>query len=1730
MVKTTLLFTFGITQAQWGNPFGNRQGANTPIDTATCKWLPWGAWAECRGVCGSGVQTRVRRCLGGIAGSCCQGNTLDSKGCSNPTDDTCSYWSGWGQWSAASQTCGTAERCKTRTCYGRDTDHCLGPTQICEAVNNKEPEKRQICDSCSAKCCPYDQPNCGIVQCYTYDDCSPNVKIPTTTKACDPQPACCDEWTVFGPWSAPTKSCFTDTVKRSRYNVCNKAQIETEAKSLELGEGNFGPWQIADGCNGIILDGNTQCPGQLRYTRTHSCYGPYDKQDRAGNSLVFNKVEACGALPATVMSDFDRSEADCAKICANAGIFKVRKEIQPCTGAVVNTEAVVCGVAGAWSPFSEWTECDNSCGGKQWRWQSHSCEKNGNQIKFNYESRACGGPTPWSEFGEWSNTCSAEYPAACADQTMYRKRYNVCGKLDVSTNNMIYEQTETAACAKPVMPAPIVTVSECSKSCVQAGEVSLRVQTTNQFCVADIVESIPCVVPACCNWLPASEWSACDCTGKQIQTKANSCKEIAALTYVQDCVKPLEPYQGFSDWSICSNVQCPEQGFRLRFSCPLCAENVQTCAAAKIERSACLGKNPVETIEGACVGSCNRVGSKTVFEQDVCTKLKFNERQVACNIPVDDNRVWGAYTPCKHDRNIKLCPGTKSRYLPAFVDANTRETCAVAESETVSCGPQKVPENKFTEWSVCTATNCLQTRTEYNECTGFNQIESQACDLGWTDFSLWSPCQAETYGLSTQYICRGDSTRVRKHICGRYNNEVETRSCGIETDLATEVDLTELTFFTSVYHYFAEPKNAVGESLWSACPANCENPTGIQMITRRSVCPTKWKDVTISKQCSISTDSCLYCGPAQWDDWTTCSSDCDLGHQHRRQFRLCRNTATKKEWREELEGAETKNCGARRSEVTTYNDCTSANACGPGVFCGEGTRVLTITAVSSMITCPAAKKSVILDTSVESCPLPACPTWTPFVGEQCGICDTKRTLSRYCQKTIGAETCECAAGAGAVDEACIPGPSVDFQPFSDWSACSATCGPGTQFRNRAKVCDSNNIDTETRECNVDAGRWVVLVAGYNGAVQMSDVTASAGWSACSSTECVIGQQTRTLQHTCYGQQQVETQECRPALYPNGGTFEDQVWTQITGCSQTCGDGLTTWSRPHSCKKYNNFEDETRYVKCQNAPASPGAWDAWATCSKCYTDVNAIPTTSRSRQWSCSGYGTQFAGSNGVEIETATCQIPSCAYLSEWSYVPCSCARRNGGYRTRQCINANSMLGLDCGGAPLTEQLSCDAVELQNLTFDNGYQIVVEDWQPWATCGKTCDFSGYCGVTERFQRTLCMDNSADSPYLEPQIAREQQNCPCATGTYGEIQWGACSASDASTCLGVQTGVKTHNCGGPALSESRPCGVGGTWSQWSDYAQCTASCGGGSKSRSRSWTCASDLRQDQVETVQCNNQPCNYLGAWSNWGACSVSCGVGSMSRSRYCHGGGVGTGLCQADEQGVVLQDTANCNMGQCCEWDWSGWTGCCLDSSKVERQNIRLRFRGNNCGSDWEVKEKTCEHRPIPDPAQTDFPSCASITNNSERMVQNTNVATKWLNFVNPDKKKSGVFMAPVLGHADDPNVATLSTAYTMHINSDTVKYNSAPMRPQVNEPVQSIYQPGAGFVMPPAAYNVVTTPVVTSNLPAGLPSGYAPQSSNNSNVYTKTQDVPQNVQTMAHADPFGTGFNYLSKVNMNHG
>ena len=89
---------------------------------SVCRWLNWGAWNECVGLCGHGQQKRHRRCLGGVPGepNCCPGDDCDYKPCSNPVGDTCAYWSGWNEWSQCSTSCGAGERRKQRTCYGKD--------------------------------------------------------------------------------------------------------------------------------------------------------------------------------------------------------------------------------------------------------------------------------------------------------------------------------------------------------------------------------------------------------------------------------------------------------------------------------------------------------------------------------------------------------------------------------------------------------------------------------------------------------------------------------------------------------------------------------------------------------------------------------------------------------------------------------------------------------------------------------------------------------------------------------------------------------------------------------------------------------------------------------------------------------------------------------------------------------------------------------------------------------------------------------------------------------------------------------------------------------------------------------------------------------------------------------------------------------------------------------------------------------------------------------------------------------------------------------------------------------------------------------------------------------------------------------------------------------------------------------------------------------------------------
>ena len=108
----------------------------------------------------------------------------------------------------------------------------------------------------------------------------------------------------------------------------------------------------------------------------------------------------------------------------------------------------------------------------------------------------------------------------------------------------------------------------------------------------------------------------------------------------------------------------------------------------------------------------------------------------------------------------------------------------------------------------------------------------------------------------------------------------------------------------------------------------------------------------------------------------------------------------------------------------------------------------------------------------------------------------------------------------------------------------------------------------------------------------------------------------------------------------------------------------------------------------------------------------------------------------------------------------------------------------------------------------------------------------------------------------------------------------------------------------------------WSEWSEFGDCTVTCGGGTQERTR--TCTNpepefggdDCVGDSSEIQDCGTDPCPselnvipmyYLcncycfitlsscilivdGMWSEWsefGDCSVTCGGGTQERTRTC---------------------------------------------------------------------------------------------------------------------------------------------------------------------------------------------------------------------------------------------------------
>ncbi|XP_058422857.1 papilin [Diceros bicornis minor] len=153
----------------------------------------------------------------------------------------------------------------------------------------------------------------------------------------------------------------------------------------------------------------------------------------------------------------------------------------------------------------------------------------------------------------------------------------------------------------------------------------------------------------------------------------------------------------------------------------------------------------------------------------------------------------------------------------------------------------------------------------------------------------------------------------------------------------------------------------------------------------------------------------------------------------------------------------------------------------------------------------------------------------------------------------------------------------------------------------------------------------------------------------------------------------------------------------------------------------------------------------------------------------------------------------------------------------------------------------------------------------------------------------------------------------------------------------------------LGAPRP---GFSWSHgsWND---CSADCGGGHQSRLVFCTIDNEAYPDHMCQHQprpadhrpCSPQPCPQTKRWKTgpWAPCSASCGGGSQSRSVYCvssNGAGIQEAAKEAECAGLPGKPptTQACNLQRCAAWSMEPWGECSVScGAGVRRRSVTCR-------------------------------------------------------------------------------------------------------------------------------------------------------------------------------------------------
>ncbi|CAI5789335.1 SCO-spondin [Podarcis lilfordi] len=502
-----------------------------------------------------------------------------------------------------------------------------------------------------------------------------------------------------------------------------------------------------------------------------------------------------------------------------------------------------------------------------------------------------------------------------------------------------------------------------------------------------------------------------------------------------------------------------------------------------------------------------------------------------------------------------------------------------------------------------------------------------------------------------------------------------------------------------------------------------------------------------------------------------------------------------------------------------------------------------------------------------------------------------------------------------------------WTPWTSWSQCSASCDSGVQTRNRTcskpayggPECSGPLI--QTRDCNTQPCKAPAHPATPLGTLRLSP-----------NASPFVPPKPHTA--LCPGDLVYQTaEECErkggacPRLCLDQGSRVECASRCREGCS--CPGGLflhnDTCLPLRECPCYHQGElyqpgDVALLDSCNNCTCKDGEmvcttepcpadcawsdWTAWGSCSRS-CNVGTRRRFRSSSQPPASDGGQPCQGPN-VEIEFCSLQ-PCQASGMEWGpwsecSVPCG-----GGYRNRTRASLTVLRRIEfatCHLPPCTGEVPgvCPEGKVWQECADGPASCAELSAVPSAN--ETCHAGCYCPNSTFLLNNLCVP---------------EEDCPCALDGLlygpGDVVTKGC---ENCTCLSG----RVRNCSRAACGD-----VNGQWSEWTPWSECSASCGLGLRNRYHFCTdpapsgmglpCLGPEREDKP----CQAQPCarnGGWGAWSPWTDCTASCGGGMRSRARACdtpapQGGG---DYCE----GVPTQ-VEGCSLNPCPGVDCSALEG-----------------------------------------------------------------------------------------------------------------------------------------------------------------------------------------------------------------